>query len=142
MGRFHSQYPDHLQVVIHEGGPRLTKALPELVWVMVTEAVSGDVFTGKILNPPKQLQSLKSGSAIKFIVPATGRYPILTTDKYLGERPHWRIHPCNKCGLSELFDVPTELFSVIFPQAKGEIEMFTSFCGVCGGTQGIERMNR
>lgn len=144
MGRFHPQYPDHLQVIVHEGGPRLTKARPELVWVQTTDAVGEDIFAGRILNQPQQLPSLKSGDVIRFIVPTSGRYPIMTTDKYMAERPHWKIHPCNKCGLSELFDVPTDLFRAIFPNASAteEIEMFTSFCGICSGIQGIERMNR
>ncbi len=31
-GRFHPEYPDDLQVIVHDGGPRLTKNAPELMW--------------------------------------------------------------------------------------------------------------
>lgn len=138
--RFHPQCPDDLQVIIHEGGPRLSQSLPELVWVSITREESDAVFVGTILNQPHNLKSLKAGDEIKFIVPDVGRYPLLTTDKYLAERPQWKIHGCSECGLTELFDAPTDLIRVIFPHtpSTGEIEMFTSFCGVCGGVQGVE----
>ena len=141
-GRFHPQHPDHLQVVIHEGGPRLSKAAPELVWVEITHIEDENVFAGKILNQPRNLSSLSSGDQIKFVVPHMGKYPLLTTQKYLNERPQWKIHGCNKCGLTELFDAPSDLLQVIFPHmaADTEIEMFTSFCAFCGGIQGIERL--
>jgi hypothetical protein len=140
--RFHPQYPDHLQVVIHEGGPRLSKAVPELVWVEITHIEDENVFAGKILNQPRNLSSLRSGDEIKFVVPHIGKYPLLTTQKYLNERSQWKIHGCNKCGLTELFDAPSDLRQVIFPHmaADAEIEMFTSFCGFCGGIQGIEHL--
>jgi len=44
--------------------------------------------------------------------------------------------------LSELFDAPTDLIRVIFPNisAESEMQMFTSFCGLCGGVQGLESL--
>ena len=142
--RFHSQCPDDLQVIIHEGGPRLSQSAPELVWVSITREESESVFVGTILNQPHNLKSLKAGDEIKFIVPDAGQYPLLTTDHYLAERPQWKIHGCHKCGLTELFDAPTDLIRVIFPDAPStaEIEMFTSFCGFCGGIQGIELLKQ
>ena len=110
----------------------------------ITREESESVFVGTILNQPHNLKSLKAGDEIKFIVPDAGRYPLLTTDKYLIERPQWKIHGCDKCGLTELFDAPTDLIRVIFPNlsSKDELEMFTSFCGVCGGIQGVESLKQ
>jgi hypothetical protein len=55
-GRFHVDHPDDLQVLVHDGGPRLTDRRPELVWVRVT-ACHGDVFTARLLNQPHQRSS-------------------------------------------------------------------------------------
>ena len=143
-GRLHAQYPDDLQVIIHEGGPRLSQSTPELVWVSITREERENVFLGTILNQPHNLKSLKAGDEIKFIVPDVGRYPLLTTGKYLSERPQWKIHGCGKCGLTELFDAPSDLIRVIFPNIRSTatMEMFTSFCGLCGGVQGVELLKQ
>jgi hypothetical protein len=133
-GRFHPEYPDDLQVLVHDGGPRLTDRRPELVWVRVTGG-EGDVFTGQVLNRPHQLVSVSEGSAIRFIVPDGGEHPLLVTEKYLAERPGWDIQPCNRCGLSELLDAPSDLIRVVFPHTPPDVTMsaFTAFCGACGG---------
>lgn len=142
IGQFHPQYPDDIQVVIHEGGPRLSKSAPELVWVSVLTAESENVFSGRILNEPHNLHSLGQGKQIKFIAPEVGQHPVLVTDKYLKERLQWKIHGCDKCGLSELFDAPSDLIRVIFPNMPpdADLEAFTSFCGFCGGIQAIESL--
>ena len=139
-GRFHPQYPDDLEVLVHEGGPRLSSKRPELVWVRISNS-NNDVFAGNVLNRPHQLESVKAGDAIQFIVPASGPHPLMVKTKYLAERPKWIIHPCNKCGMSELFDAPSDLMAKIFPNLPpgAEMKVFTSFCGVCGGVQGVER---
>jgi hypothetical protein len=76
-------------------------------------------------------------------MPAGGEHPVLVTDKYLLERPRWVIHPCQTCGFSELFDAPSELIRVVFPDIPGgaEIDAFTSFCPLCGGVQTLESRN-
>jgi len=55
------------------------------------------------------------------------------------ERPDWSITPCNRCGLSELFDAPSDLMRVVFPNLpageNAQMQMFTAFCGACGGIQ-------
>jgi hypothetical protein len=132
-GRFQLEYPDSLQVLVHDGGPRLTDRHPELIWVSVTGG-EGEVFSGRVLNQPHQLMSLSLGSQIRFIVPG-GEHPLLVTDKYLAERPAWEITPCNRCGLSELFDAPSDLMRVVFPNTPKDavMSMFTAFCGACGG---------
>jgi len=42
--------------------------------------------------------------------------------------------------LSELFDAPSDLIAKVFPTLpSGQVpEMFTAFCGACGGVQGVE----
>jgi hypothetical protein len=142
-GRFHPEYPDDLQVLVHDGGPRLTQNRPELVWVRVI-GIAGDVFRGQVLNQPHNLKSVRQGSTIQFVVPDGGQPPILVTDKYLQERGAWIIHPCRKCGLSELFDAPSDLLRVVFPNmpAGAQMSMFTSFCPQCGGVQGVQARNQ
>jgi hypothetical protein len=138
-GRFHPEHPDDVQVVVHDGGPRMTDRRPEAVWVRVV-GVEGDVFSGEVLNPPEQLTSVRRGDRIQFLVPASGEHPLMVRPKYLRERSAWVIHPCNKCGLSELFDAPSELIAKVFPDLPpGQIpQMFTAFCGQCGGAQVAE----
>ncbi len=137
--RFLPEHPDDLQVIVHDGGPRLTQARPEAVWVTVT-AMDGDVFRGRVLNEPQQLARVKRGDEIRFVVPAGAPYPILVTEKYLRERVAWTVHPCDKCGLSELFDAPSELIAATFKSLPPDAqpEMFTAICPLCGGGQVVE----
>jgi hypothetical protein len=135
-GRFHPESADDLQVLVHDGGPRLTGRSPELVWVRVTGG-EGDVFTGTVLNQPRQLVSVTQGCTIRFLVPAGGEHPLLVTEKYLRERPGWEAAiPCNRCGLTELLDAPSDLMRVVFPHMpKNAVSSaFTAICGACGGT--------
>lgn len=136
--RFHPEYPDDLQVIVHDGGPRLTQNPPELMWVRVTGGMD-DVFVGRLLNQPHHLTSAKLGDEIRFIVPDGGEHPVRVTEKYLAERSDWSITPCNRCGLSELFDAPSDLMRVVFPNLPAgenvQMQMFTAFCGACGGIQ-------
>lgn len=140
--RFHPDAPDDLQVIVHDGGPRLSRNSPELVWVTVIGADESDVFTGRVLNQPQQLKTVSQGTFIKFVAPA-GDHLVMVTEKYLLERDRWNIHGCNKCGFNELFDAPSDLMRVIFPDlpADASMEMFTSFCGICGGVQVIQDKN-
>jgi len=139
-GQFHADHPDDIQVIVHDGGPRMTDRRPEGVWLRVV-AVDGDVFTGDVLNQPQQLNSVHQGDRLQFIVPASGKHPLMVRAKYLAERGRWVIHPCDQCGLSELFDAPSDLIAKVFPTLPpGQVpEMFTAFCGACGGVQGVER---
>jgi hypothetical protein len=134
--RFHPDYADDLEVVIHDGGPRLTDRRPELAWVRVT-GVEGDVFVGRLLNRPKQLVTVSEGAKIRFVSPEGSKHPLMVTSKYLSERADWVIDPCNKCGLTELFDAPSDLIRVVFPNIPAGAAMteFTSFCALCGGVQ-------
>jgi len=131
-GRFHPEYPDDLQVVIHEGGFRLSKNPPELAWVRVVER-QGDVFKGRLLNKPFNLATIQEGSIIEFVVPAGGEHLVMVTEKYISERPQWSIHPCPECGFSELLDAPSDFIRVVFPGIPaGEVmTCFTYFCPFC-----------
>ena len=137
-GRFHPQYPDDVQVVIHDGGPRLTHLAPEVVWVRIGDG-EGDLFTGTVLNQPITLTTVSSGSSIRFKVPASGELPLMVTEKYLLERSDWIIHACDRCGLTELFDAPSDLIRIVFPSGPEQLEMFTAICGWCGGVQLVQR---
>jgi hypothetical protein len=138
-GHFLPEHPDDLQVVVHDGGPRITDRRPEAVWVTVT-GCDDDVFIGRILNQPTQLRSVQQGQQIRFVMPLGCEHPVLVTDKYLRERSSWRIHPCQKCGFSELFDAPSDLMRVVFPNIPKDavMEAFTSFCPLFGGVQALE----
>jgi hypothetical protein len=135
-GRFHPEIPDDLQVIVHDGGPRLTQKAPELVWVTVTGG-EGDVFSGRILNQPAHVTSVHQGQEIRFIVPDRCPHPLLVTPKYLHERPSWQIDPCRQCGFAALFDAPSDLIRAAFPDIPdgAVMEGFTSFCPLCGGIQ-------
>lgn len=137
-GHFLPDYADDLQVFVHDGGPRITGNGPEAVWVRVT-GMDDEVFRGRVLNQPHHLSSVRRGSEIKFITADGAEFPVMVTDKYLAERGAWSIHPCQQCGLSELFDAPSDLLKVVFPNAPaGQMAMFTALCPLCGGVQGVE----
>lgn len=132
-------HPDDLQVIVHDGGPRISRHPAEAVWVTVT-GIDGEVFRGRVLNQPHNLRSVREGSEIKFVVADGAEFPVMATDKYLRERGAWVVHPCRKCGFSELFDAPSDLMRAAFPDlpADAKMSMFTSFCPLCGGVQGVE----
>jgi hypothetical protein len=138
-GRFLPDHPDDLQVIVHDGGPRITRSAPETVWVAVS-GIEGEVFQGRVLNQPHNLRTVRQGSEIKFVMPDGSGHPVMVTDKYLRERGEWVIHPCSKCGMSELFDAPSHLMRVVFPNLPpdGQMSIFTAFCPLCGGVQGVE----
>jgi len=138
-GKFHPDYPDDVRVIVHDGGPRLTDRQPELMWVRVT-GYSPPVFTGLVLNRPEQLRSVSEGDEISFMVPDRGEHAIRVSAKYLAERPNWTITPCPKCGLSELFDAPSDLTNVVFASLPpgATMEVFTAVCGLCGGVQMVQ----
>lgn len=135
----HPDFPDDLQVVVHDGGPRTTKRAPELMWARIT-GVRGGVFVARLLNKPHQLDSVRSGDEILFVVPAGWKYPLRVTEQYVAERGDWIITPCGKCGLSELFDPPSALMRVVFPDTPPDaiMDMFTARCGGCGGAQVVQ----
>jgi hypothetical protein len=138
-GRFLPQHPDDLQVLVHDGGPRITDRRPEAVWATVT-ACDSEVFAGLVLNQPTQLRTVQQGQKIRFVMPAGSEHPVLVTDKYLRERSSWTIHPCRQCGFAELFDAPSDLIRAVLPTIPdgAVMETFTSICPLCGGVQVLE----
>lgn len=137
-GRFSPEFPDDLQAIIHDGGPRFSSLAPEVAWLRI-EATRGLAFEGRLLNVPHALQSVRQGDSVLFLPAEGAGFPIQTSEKYLNERENWDVEPCNGCGLSELFDAPSDLIRRLFPDAppSAAVEMFTSFCPLCGGVQGI-----
>jgi hypothetical protein len=142
-GRLNPKFPDDLQVVVHDGGPRFTSRRPEAIWVRIVSQ-AGDVFSAVALNKPTQLEGVRQGDTIEFVVPTAGKYPIQVRTKYLQERPNWSIAPCNKCGNSELFDAPSDLMAKVFPNLPqgASMDKFTAFCGLCGGIQVVSAADR
>ena len=141
-GRFHEEYPDDLQVIVHDGGPRVTDLKPEVMWIRVT-GCDNDIFQGYVLNQPFYLKTVKEGDLIKFVIPEGSELPLYVSEKYLEEREEWVIKSCDKCGFSELFDPPSELIDKIFPHVpvdEGSVMgFFTTFCCLCGGVQIVGR---
>lgn len=143
-GKFHIECPDDIQVIVHDGGPYFSNCAPEVVWVRVA-GFAGGVYTGTVLNEPKNLRHVTEGSQISFIVPRGGDHPLLARPDYLQERSGWRlVAPC-KCGLTELFDPPSRLLASTFPSITAEEIargfVFTTRCGWCGQTVAV-RMKR
>lgn len=135
-------YPDDLKVLIHDGGPNVANRPPELVYARVTGYVA-DVYRGRVLNRPHQLQTVKEGDLILLIVPVNSKWPIYINEKYLEERADWLIPPCGKCGFSELFDAPSDLIREQFPLNPLEsTTMFTTRCPMCGEGLVLERVEQ
>jgi len=140
-GKFHPQYPDDVQVLVHDGDPRRTQRRPELCWVRLAAVDRPGVYVGVLLNQPHQLQTVKQGDRLRFVANAGMKNPLHVTDAYLRERADWTITPCDKCGASECFDPPTVMAKVRFPQMTDEMQIraFTSFCSLCGGVQQLQQ---
>lgn len=137
-GKFHRDFPDDIQVIIHDGGPRTTTLNPEAAWVTVTGA-DGDVFSGRLIVTPTHITSVRLNQSIRFIA-TSNNHPVMVSDKYLEERPSWHIGACDKCGFDELLDAPSDLIKVVFPNipADADMEGFTAFCAFCGGSHIVE----
>lgn len=144
VGRFHPKHLDDLQVVVHDGGPRMSAIPPELMWVRLHEvalAFGPDwrTYRGVLLNQPQRLPNLNVGAEL-LVLPVRGSpHPIRTSMHYLVERAEYDVIPCNKCGFSELFDPPSTLIAKIFPNIPegSRMERFTTFCPICGGAQEV-----
>ena len=109
------------------------------MWTTIT-ALDGALFEGKVLNAPDQLTSVRQHQAIRFVVDAGTGYAVMVTDKYLQERPRWRINACGKCGFAELFDAPSDLIRATFSNLPegATMDAFTALCALCGDVQTVE----
>ena len=158
-GRFHPQYPDDLQVMVHDGEPRRTQARPEACWVRITgiagtlhmpiapadakppvaqNAVRWEqrtVYSGTLLNAPHQLTTVRQNDTLAFVYAPGLPHPVLVTHAYGAERSRWCITPCNACGADQTLDPMTTMAKTRFPDAPaGSTPVaFSAFCG-CGGT--------
>jgi len=169
-GKFHPQFPDDTQALVHDGDPRRTRRGPELCWVRIQRVAraptrqllhvsaiespetagrppstiepSRHVYIGELLNQPHTLQSVNRGDRIKLISVHGIPHPLHVTDEYLGEREEWAISPCHKCGATECFDPPSVMARFRFPDAPPDavVESFTSFCSLCGGMQLLKHL--
>jgi hypothetical protein len=158
---FHPNYPDDTQVLVHDGEPRRTKRQAEVCWVRLRGAVpapmrtllaiddrptaiqpSPHVYIGELLNQPHALTTVKRGDPIKLISVPGLPHPLHVTDDYLAERASWAISPCNRCGITEVFDPPSVMAKVRFEDARagGVVQTFTAFCAVCSGVQLLKRL--
>jgi hypothetical protein len=139
-GRFDEHYPDDLRVIAHDGGPQLSRVPPEVVWVRVTSG-QGIVWTGRILTRAHEPLTADENVTVRFIAPGTNALPVTVTEKYLRERSDWIIAPCNRCGIEELFDAPSDLARVLFEtdHDPGDVASFSAVCAWCGGTQLVHR---
>ncbi|MBX3155338.1 MAG: hypothetical protein KF773_05030 [Deltaproteobacteria bacterium] len=158
-GRFHPQYPDDLQVMVHDGEPRRTKLAPEACWVRVTgvagalympiaapdasppisqSAVRWDqrtVYQGTLLNAPHNLRTIRQNDTVAFVFAPGLPHPVLVTSEYGGERRNWCITPCNGCGADQTLDPMTTMARTRFPDTPAGTAplAFSALCP-CGGT--------
>lgn len=158
-GKFHPQYADDIEVIVHDGEPRRTKRTPEGCWVRVNaqagalripQAPPGTqppvpaasvqwserpIYSGTLLNKPHGLTTVREGSTVQFVFAPGLPHPLMITPEYQRERPGWLFVPCNGCGADQGLDPPTTMARTRFPDAPGgSIPIaFTAFCP-CGGT--------
>lgn len=158
-GRFHPDYPDDLQVMIHDGEPRRTQRVPEGCWVRVEHihstlhfANSGrdatpplrstdvrwldrTVFRGRLLNQPHHLTGTRQGDEVLFLCSPGMPHPVQVSAAYLEERQLWAFSPCSICGADQSLDPPSTMARTRFPSVpEGSTPLaFTAFCP-CGGT--------
>jgi hypothetical protein len=159
---FHADYPDDTQAFVHDGEPRRTRRPGEICWVrlqgvepapprrlLVMEEPGPDyepsphVYIGVLLNQPHGLQSVKQGDRIKLVSVHGMPHPLHVTDEYLRERADWAISPCNKCGATEVFDPPSVMGKLRFPDLPpgSTLDGFSSFCTMCGGVQMLSHLS-
>lgn len=124
-------YPDDVPAIIHEGFRAATRT-PEKVWIRISD-MKDSILTGTLLNAPHQLPSLSQGKVYSFQLSGAG-IPILVSESYLREIADWRFTiACKKCGNDVLFDNPSTIIRIAFPNMpEGSLmEAFSTFCPLC-----------
>jgi hypothetical protein len=136
--KFVTQYPDDIQVVVHEGDMRITQRPLELIWVKIT-GHAAPYYKGFLLNQPQNLATLHQGSEIIFKIETGCEHPVRVLEEYIKDRKEWIVKPCEGCGLNEAFSPVAALTKLSFPNNPPDstVEAFTSRCNLCGGTQVI-----
>lgn len=137
--KFHPQALDDLQVIVHDGGPRLTERRPEAVWVRVHEILGPQLYKGTVINVPEQLEKVSKFDKVTFTTDPALDFPVQVRENYLEERGDWAVTPCNQCGSTTLFDAPSELIEASFPGLDVTPEALTAVCGYCGGIQALKK---
>jgi hypothetical protein len=158
-GKFHPDFPDDLQIVVHDGEPRRVGRKPELCWVRVVAAEQGPerpvmsgsssqapspsraVYVAELLSSPFELTSVKQGDSIRFLADPGSADPVSVTSAYLAERAAWQIQPCRTCGAHEGLDPPAVMAATRFPDVDSPPLTFTSHCSLCGGLQLLQRID-
>ncbi|MEJ7602550.1 MAG: hypothetical protein WKG01_31955 [Kofleriaceae bacterium] len=158
-GRFHADFPDDVQVIVHDGEPRRTNKPPEACFVRITDIVGSlrmphappgaappvpasalqwterPVYRGTLLNQPHNVTSVRANHPIEFVTAPGLPHPLHITPQYAQERAQWCITPCTGCGGDQTLDPMTTMARTRFPDAPGgSIPVaFSAFCP-CGGT--------
>jgi hypothetical protein len=158
-GRFHAEFADDLQVMVHDGEPRRTNKPPEACFVHVTGVVGTlriphappnavppvpasalqwtelPIYRGTVLNVPHNLTTVRQNQPIEFIAATGLPHPLQITPQYAQERSQWCITPCSGCGSDQALDPMTMMAKTRFPDAPGDSIpiAFSAFCP-CGGT--------
>ena len=65
--RFLPDHPDDLQVLVHDGGPRISRNPAEAVWVTVI-GMDGEVFRGRVLETANPSEG---GDAKPWVLPGS-----------------------------------------------------------------------
>src|SRR5688572_26430239 len=114
-GSFHPEFPDDLQVVVHDGEPRRTKRAPEVCWVRVGSVhatlrfpvapadaelpIRGEtarwierrVYRGALLNQPHHLVETSKGGEVLVVGSPGLPHPLQIRAAYLAERTQWAL---------------------------------------------------
>ena len=135
--KFHQQYPDDIEAIVHEGFRASTNE-PEVVWIRITD-MNGQLITAELLNQPTYLHSFKAGTTYSFLLSASGKI-IFVTPQYLKEISDWTFHACEKCANDVLFDTPSKIQQIAFPNLPegAVLQTFTTFCPLCGSAVALE----
>ena len=130
--------PDDIQVLVHEGGRRTTQSKPELLYVRTT-GQANNYYKGVLVDELQLLKSVQKGTEIIYKIQTGREVPVRLLPSYINELKDWEVSPCDKCGFTELFDAPTEVMKLSFPNLRaGEVmEAFTTTCNLCGGKQAV-----
>lgn len=148
-GKWHKQFPDDLQVLVHDGEPGAVKRRPENCWVRVDAALDGParpattaagavldrarvLYEGVLLSKPHKLTTYAAGDRVRFAPDPGGRHLIAMTAAYLAARSAWTVTACTGCGLTEGLEAPEAMAAARFPDADGEVQAFTAHCPLCG----------
>ncbi len=100
-GHFHPEYPDDLQILVHEGSFRFTNTKPEVMWGRLLARIetthrdgsTTHAYKATLLNQPKQLKTVQVGQEILLVAYPAYRFPIRVTHEYLASRGDYEITP-------------------------------------------------